>query len=346
MNIGVPKETKQLEARVALTPNDCNALIQKGHKVYVQKGAGEGAGYTDKDYHHQGVLMPETAADLYATAQLIVKVKEPLESDLANLKPHHHLFCYLHLAGNPGLAEKLEEIGLNATAFETVVEGSETPLLAPMSAVAGRLAIQLGAAQLHATKGGRGVMLGGISGFKAGKVTIIGAGVAGTQAAQLALAMGAEVTILDIDGTKLQRLQHNHPQIHSLYPKEGLLEEILPETDLLIGAVYVLGKKAPQVVKNHQIQLMPKGSVAVDISIDQGGCLESSEARTYDQGVYEKFGIHHITFANMPAAAPRTASQALSAAILPYVEELANGQPRAALKKGINIKEGRCVIDL
>lgn len=346
MHIGIPKETKIAEKRVALTPEACSEIIAKGHTVHIQKTAGEGSGFTDEAYKEAGCVLEDSAEKLYASAEMIVKVKEPLESDLKNLTKDHLLFCYLHLASAPSLVEELKSIGLTAVAFETVVKNGGTPLLAPMSAIAGRLATQIGTWYLHAPRGGKGVLLGGMSGFQDGYVTVVGLGVAGKEAAILAHGMGAKVTVLDIDGEKLQAFAKEYPGVEAVVSTDNALNDILPETDILVGAVYVLGRKAPTVISKEQVQMMKEGSVIVDISIDQGGCVETSKPCTHEEPAYTEYGILHSAITNMPAAAPRTASMALSAAILEDTLNLANGNWIPELTEGTNIKDGELLIAL
>ena len=346
MRIGIPTEVKVAERRVALTPEACAALVKAGHSVSLQKGAGQGAGFSDDMYTAIGATIAPDADALYAGAEMVVKVKEPQKEELARLKKDHLLFCYLHLAAEPALTAALQQIGLTAVAFETVEEDGKTPLLAPMSAVAGRLSVQYGAERLHAPKGGMGVLLGGIDGMPAGNVTVIGAGVAGREAAHLAYNMGANVTLLDINQSRLDEMAKKYPGMKCLQSKPETVSDVLKTTHLLVGAVYVIGKAAPKVVSEEQIKLMPKGSVVVDISIDQGGCIATSRPCTHDMPVYTVDGVIHSAITNMPGAVPQTSSVALSKAILPYVKQLAAGEWTDALKKGINVQGGALKIAL
>jgi alanine dehydrogenase len=346
MHIGVPRETKVAEKRIALTPEACKTLIEAGHTVHIEKDGGVGSGFTDDMYIAVGCEIENNAEQLYASAEMIVKVKEPLESDLKYLTKDHLLFCYLHLASAPELVESLKQIGLTAVAFETVVEDGATPLLAPMSKIAGRLATQIGTWYLHAPRGGKGVLLGGMTGFVDGNVTVIGLGVAGKEAAILAYGMGAKVTVLDINGERLQEFVKQYPGIDAVVSTENAINDLLPETDILVGAVYVLGKKAPTVVTEEQVKLMEKGSVIVDISIDQGGCIATSKPCTHEDPVYTTQGVLHSAITNMPAAAPRTASMALSDAILEDTLHLANGNWLPSLTEGTNVKDGELLIAL
>ena len=346
LTIGVPTEIKTGERRVALTPADCAVLTSQGYVVYLQKGAGISAGFADDAYEKAGVTLQPTAAKLYEASQLIVKVKEPQKGDLKLLTKHHTLFCYLHLAAEPELIEELKKIELNAYGFETVKVQHKTPLLAPMSAIAGRLATQIGTWHLHAPRGGRGVLLGGIQKTPSGQVVVIGAGVAGTEAAVLAAHMGANVIVLDIAQSKLEQLEKQYPHITTGTSNSETINTLLPKTDLLIGAVYVIGKKAPIAVKKEQLKLLPKGAVIVDISIDQGGCIEGSEICTHDTPVYEEDGLIRSAIANLPAAAPYTASTLLSKAITPYVEQLAKNDLSPELAEAINVSKGRLKLKL
>ena len=346
MKIGIPTEMKTAEKRVALTPKACQTLVESGHEVFIQKGAGEGAGFTDETYVASGVNIEPTADSLFAAAEMIVKVKEPQQEELSRLRKDHLLFCYLHLAAEPALTKGLQDIGLKAVAFETVEEDGKTPLLAPMSAVAGRLSVQIGTWFLHAPRGGLGVLMGGIDALQQGHVVVIGAGVAGQEAAHLAYHMGAKVTLLDINQERLDMMAQRYPGMHCEMSTPERITQLMPETSLLVGAVYVIGKRAPNVVTEEQIKLMPQGSVAVDISIDQGGCIATSRPCTHDMPVYTQHGVIHSAITNLPGSVPLTSSQALSQAILPYVQQLADGEWTPALEKGINVDGGELKIAL
>lgn len=344
MKIGIPAEVKVAERRVALTPLACKELVKAGHEVYLQKGAGKAAGFLDADYEKSGVKIKPDAKSLYAVSTLVVKVKEPQEEEYKFIRPDHTLFCYLHLASNQDLVKILQKSGCTAVAFETVVEHGKTPLLAPMSAIAGRLAVQIGAWMLHAPRGGRGVLLGGMTGFKSGQVTVLGAGVAGTEAAILAHNMGAEVTVLDINKARLQELAKAHKGMQTMLSTPHAIASLLPTTDLLVGSVYVIGRRAPVVVSEEAVKTMPKGSVLVDISIDQGGCIATAAPCTHEAPKFVQHGVIHSCITNLPAAAPHTASLALSEAIVPYVRQLASGRPGKSLKEAINVKDGELKI--
>lgn len=346
MHIGIPKEIKTAERRVALTPAACETLVKAGHTVSLETTAGVAAGFPDSVYTAVGVKIEPSAKALYAAAQMIVKVKEPQKADLENLRNDHLLFCYLHLAAEPDLTAALQKIGLTAVAFETVEENGRTPLLAPMSAVAGRLAVQIGTWYLHAPRGGRGVLMGGITGMTGGNVLVLGAGVAGREAAAAAYGMNADVTVLDINQARLDELKAQFPKMTVRQSSTEAINELLPKADLLVGSVYIIGKHAPRLVTEAQIKTMRPGSVVVDISIDQGGCIETSRPCTHEMPVYTVHGVIHSCITNMPGAVPVTSSQALSNAILPYVGQLAKGDWTPALMKGVNVKGGELKIAL
>lgn len=344
MKIGVPKEIKTLEGRVGLIPEACASLVQKGHEVFIQTMAGELSGYSDQAYIQAGAGLVPDAEALYDQAELIVKVKEPLAGDLRYLKPHHCLFCYLHLAANVDLANRLCDIGLTAVAFETVTDSfGALPLLTPMSEIAGKLAIQIGTHLLHQPQGGRGLMLGGLPFTERGQVVILGAGQAGGAAARLASAMGADVTVFDKQRAPLDKLYKTASNITTLYAYEHSIADALTRADLVIGAVLLPGLHAPRVVTETMVQAMPTGSVIVDISVDQGGCIETIKPTDYSNPTYRKHDVLHFGVTNMPGAVPRTSSQALSAAISPYVHRLceAGWENYRDLQDGINIRNGK-----
>ncbi|MEC8067735.1 MAG: alanine dehydrogenase [Pseudomonadota bacterium] len=344
--VGIPTEIKPFEKRVALTPDACEKLTSQGVEVHVQSGAGLGAGFEDDSYQAAGCLLQPTAADLYKNAELIVKVKEPLEGDLTHLNSKHLLFCYLHLASSPELVEALLEKKIKSVAFETVVEDGKTPLLAPMSAIAGRLATQIATWHLHAQRGGNGTLLGGIHGKPTGHVLVVGAGVAGTEAARLAYGMGAQVTVVDINPQRLETLKAEMPKLHTDTSNDETILKYAQTADALVGAVYVVGKKAPTVVKQQHVAAMAKGSIVVDISIDQGGCVATSKPCSHDKPVYEVEGVLHSAITNLPAAAPKTASEILSQSILPYVENLAQNNWTTTLSQAINTEDGQLKVEL
>lgn len=345
MRIGIPKEIKSREGRVALIPAACAQLIEHGHEVYAQTQAGIMSGYTDMDYEKAGVTVLPDAAAVYQQAQLLVKVKEPQPSELELLRPDHLLFSYLHLAAAPQLLSALREIGLTAVAFETVQTGHALPLLAPMSDIAGRLSIQIGTTLLHQPNGGRGVLLGGLPSAERGHVVILGAGVAGGNAAVMAQAIGAEVTVFDPNRDKLVAMRALGPNVTGLHPYQFAIEEHLHTADLLIGAVLIPGAKAPHLVTADMVRRMQPGSVIIDISVDQGGCIETTRPTDYNQPTFIWEGVVHFGVTNMPGAVPRSASQALSAALVPYILQLtqAGWESSPELATGINVQAGKVV---
>jgi alanine dehydrogenase len=345
MRIGVPKEIKPQEGRVALIPAACAQLIQHGHEVYVQAGAGLMSGYTDQDYQTAGVTVLPDAAAVYAQAQLLVKVKEPQPPELELLRAEHLLFSYLHLAAAPELLAALRKIGLTAVAFETVQDGRALPLLAPMSDIAGRLAVQIGANLLQEPHGGRGLLLGGLPAAERGHVVILGAGVAGGNAALMAQAIGAEVTVFDPNRDKLAAMRALGPNVTGLHPYKFAIEEHLRSADLLIGAVLIPGAKAPHLVTADMVRQMQPGSVIIDISVDQGGCIETTHPTDYNQPTFLWEGVVHFGVTNMPGAVPRSASQALSAALVPYILRLgqAGWESGPDLAAGVNVSAGKVV---
>ncbi len=345
MRIGIPREIKTLEGRVGLIPAACSRLVEDGHEVLVETGAGRLSGYADADYEAAGARVLPDAASLYGEAQMVVKVKEPVEGDLQHLRRDHLLFCYLHLAAAPELARRLLETGLTAVAFETVEEGGGLPLLAPMSDIAGRLSVQIGANLLHHTRGGRGVLLGGLPGAERGHVVVIGAGQAGGNAARMAAAMGARVTVFDRQRPRQERMRGLGANVTALYPYPQALEEAVADADLLVGAVLIPGARAPHLVSADTVRAMRAGSVIVDISVDQGGCIETTRPTSYADPTFIWEGVVHFGVTNMPGAVPRSASQALSAALMPYVSRLArpDWEQVPALAAGINVRGGELV---
>ncbi|MCW8933890.1 MAG: alanine dehydrogenase [Gammaproteobacteria bacterium] len=343
MKIGAPKESKVLEGRVALIPDACAALIRQGNEVFIESGAGELSGYKDEQYSAHGVVIKQTAAELYSEACLIVKVKEPVDDDLQYLRKDHILFCYLHLAANLSLTHRLCDIGLTAIAFETVTdEAGRLPLLKPMSEIAGMLSVQIGAHLLHQPQGGKGVMLGGLATTEPGHVVVLGAGVAGSAAAREAAAIGARVSLIDRDESRFETLSQLYPNIKGELSSETNIAQAVNEADLLIGAVLLPGLHAPRLVSESQVKCMQAGSVVIDISVDQGGCIETIRPTNYSEPTYLKHDILHFGVTNMPGAVPITASQALSAAILPYVQRLCESRWKSDknLQNGINVRDG------
>jgi len=346
MKIGVPKEIKTLEGRVGLIPEVCRELVRAGHQVLVESRAGELSGYGDDAYAAEGVQLVADAASLYGQAELIVKVKEPVAGDLQYLGKQHLLFCFLHLAANKDLAQKLCDIGVTALAFETVTDDRGLlPLLTPMSEIAGRLAVQIGGHLLHQPQGGRGVLLGGLPLTSRGQVVVLGAGRAGGAAARMAADMGASVTLFDKNRDRLEAMYHSGKNIQALYAYESSIRAAVASADLLVGAVLVTGAHAPRLVSREMVASMQPGSVIVDISIDQGGCVETIRPTDYQNPTYVEEGVVHFGVTNMPGAVPRTASQALSAVLAPYVQRLAQGdwQQQAGLRDGINVQAGEVV---
>ncbi|BCO30571.1 alanine dehydrogenase [Thiohalobacter sp. COW1] len=346
MRIGIPKEIKTLEGRVGLIPAACADLVQAGHAVAVEAGAGLQSGYTDDEFRAAGVEVLPDAEAVYSHGELIIKVKEPVAGDLEHLRADHLLFCYLHLAAEVQLARQLQAIGLTAIGFETVTRAGGLPLLAPMSDIAGRLAVQIGATLLHTPQGGKGMLLGGLPAAERGRVTVIGGGFAGGNAAAFAAAMGAEVTVFDKKRERLEAMRELGPNVTALYPYQDAVAEAVAASDLLIGAVLIPGARAPHVVPASMVERMAPGGAVVDISVDQGGCIETIHPTDYSAPTYDWNGIVHFGVTNMPGAVPRSASQALSAAVLPYALLLAGEQnwtTAPGLAAGINIHAGDVV---
>ena len=342
MRIGIPKEVKPWEARVALVPHAVAALVQAGHDVSVQAGAGQGSGFADEEYAAHGARIAPDAQALYRAAQLIVKVKEPVASEYALLQADHILFSYLHLAANRPLALALQKAQLTAVAFETVVQDGALPLLAPMSDIAGRLAVQIGGQLLHAPSGGRGVLLGGLAGTERGHVVVIGAGEAGGNAVKLAAALGAQVTVFDRVRARLTAMVEVGPNVTALPAYEEAISQAVHNADLVIGAVLIAGARAPRVVTRSMVLGIRLGEVILDVAIDQGGCIETIRPTDYGAPTYVDAGVVHFGVTNMPGAVPRTASQALSAVLLPYVQILAaEGAEDKRLQGGVNVRAGR-----
>ena len=346
MRIGIPSETKTLEGRVALVPAAAADLVRRGHEVFIQAGAGEKSGFADEAYIREGVTVVPDAAAVYEKGELIVKVKEPIAGDLALLKKHHLLFCYLHLAAEPELTKSLLDIGLTGVAFESVEENGGLPLLLPMSVIAGRIATQIGTTLLHRPQGGKGKLLGGMASTSRGKVVVLGGGAAGKAAASLAAAAGARVVVFDKRQDRLAEMMDLGANVTALYAYESSVAEEVRDADLVVGAVLIPSAKAPRVVTEDMVKTMEKGSVLVDISIDQGGCFETSRPTTWKEPTYDVHGVTHFCVTNMPGAVPQTSSLAISAAILPYVQRLAGGnewRQFAPLAAGINVDGGKLV---
>ncbi|HZH44353.1 MAG TPA: alanine dehydrogenase [Lysobacter sp.] len=346
MRIGIPKETKTLEGRVALVPAAAGDLVNRGHEVWIEQGAGLKSGFKDADYSRLGVKIAPDAAALYEKGELIVKVKEPIEGDLQHLRRDHLLFCYLHLAPLPELTRRLLDIGLTGVAFETVeLDDGSLPLLAPMSIIAGKIGVQVGTHLLHQPMGGKGKLLGGLPSTERGKVVVFGAGAAGGNAAALAAAGGANVVVFEKRQDRMDAMMRLGNNVTALYPYDEVVAREVASADLVIGAVLVTGAVAPHVLTREMLRGMEDGSVVVDISIDQGGCFETSRPTTWKEPTYVEEGVTHFAVTNMPGAVPQTSSQAICAAILPWVTKLASGNWRDSqpLLRGINVEGGRLV---
>ncbi|TDK23385.1 alanine dehydrogenase [Luteimonas aestuarii] len=346
MRIGVPKETKTLEGRVALVPAAAGDLVKRGHEVWIERDAGVKSGFADGDYAKLGVKIAPDAGALYEKGELIVKVKEPIDGDLALLRKDHLLFCYLHLAPLPDLTRRLLDIGLTGVAFETVeLDNGELPLLAPMSVIAGKIAVQVGTHYLHQPMGGKGKLLGGLPSTERGKVVVFGAGQAGGASAALAAAGGSNVVVFEKRQDRMEEMMRLGNNVTALYPYDDVVAREVAKADLVIGAVLVTGAVAPHVVTRQMMEDMEDGSVLVDISIDQGGCFETSRPTTWKEPTYTEEGVIHFCVTNMPGAVPQTSSQAICAAILPWVNKLASGDWRdnQALVRGINVEGGKLV---
>lgn len=347
MIVGVPKEIKEQEQRVALLPSAANQLTRLGHSVLVEKNAGVGSGYLDEDYTKAGAEIVQQAKDVFARADMIVKVKEPLEAEFPLLRRGQILFTYLHLAASKALTEALLKSGATGVAYETIQVDHRLPLLEPMSEIAGRMSVVMGANFLAKYNGGSGVLLGGVPGVLPGRVVIVGGGTSGVNALRMAKGLGADVTILDVDVERLRFLDIVMDNLHTLYSNQANLDELMPDCDLLIGAVLLPGAKAPKLITREMLRKMKRGSVFVDISIDQGGCAETSRPTTHLDPVYVEEGVTHYCVANMPAAYARTATQALTNVTYRYVELLAGFGLEGACKKqpaligGINTRDGR-----
>lgn len=349
MIIGLPKEIKNNEFRVGLTPGNVSDYIQAGHTVLVEKGAGIGSGYSDEEYAQAGATLVNTAAEAW-NAEMVVKVKEPVTAEYGYFREGLILYTYLHLADNEPLTRELLNKKVNSVAYETIVgRGNSLPCLAPMSHIAGRLAIQEGAKYLEKAYGGRGVLLSGVPGVSCGKVVVLGGGNVGTNACKAAIGIGADVTVLDISLDRLSYLDDMFfPQITTLYASRGNILAAIKEADLVIGAVLVPGAVAPKLIKKEDLKLMKPGAVIVDVAIDQGGNAETSHATTHDEPIYEVDGVIHYCVANMPGAVARTSTQALTNATLPYGLKIASkGLEKACaddkgLLEGLNCYDGSC----
>jgi len=351
MIIGVPKEIKDHEYRVALVPGGVKQLAKYGHKILVQQGAGVGAGFFDKDYAGEGAEILPNAEEVWKKADLILKVKEPLESEWPHIRRGQILFTYFHFASSKALTEAMMKSGAICIAYETVeTDAGHNVLLTPMSEIAGRLSIQHGANYLEAPHGGRGVLLGGVPGVESAHVVVIGGGIVGYNAAITAAGMGARVTVMDIDIQRLRYLDSILPHnCTTLFSSDYNIRRILPTADLVVGAVLVVGAKAPNVVTREMLKIMKPKAVLVDVAIDQGGCFETSRPTSHSNPVYEVEGIMHYCVTNMPGAVSRTSTFALTNATLPYALQIASlGWPECArkisdIRKGVNIVDGKIV---
>ena len=341
MKIGLPKEIKDNEYRVGLTPAGVQALAHAGHTVYVQKTAGEGSGFTDEQYVKAGGQLLETADEIWATGHMIVKVKEPVAPEYPRMRENQLLFTYLHLAPEFELTKQMLDRKVTGVAYETITSGRRLPLLTPMSEVAGRMSVQVGATYLEKMNGGRGILLGGVPGVPAANVVIIGGGIVGTEAAKMAVGLGAKVTIIDRDLDRLRQLDDIFlSKVQTLASSRYAIEEAISHADLVIGAVLVVGAAAPKLVTRDMLHLIPQGAVLVDVAVDQGGCFETTHATTHSNPTYYEEGVLHYCVANMPGAVPRTSTFALTNATLPYALDLANKGFEKAIADDAGLREG------
>ncbi|HVI81598.1 MAG TPA: alanine dehydrogenase [Chthoniobacterales bacterium] len=347
MIIGVPKEIKEQEQRVALLPSAAEQLTKRGHTVLVENNAGVGSGYSDAEYKKAGAEIVDLAKDVFARAEMIVKVKEPLPTEFPLLRKGQILFTYLHLAASKPLTQALLKSGVTGIAYETIQVNHRLPLLEPMSEVAGRMSVVMGANYLAKHNGGSGVLLGGVPGVLPGRVVVVGGGTSGVNAARMAAGLGADVAILDVDLERLRYLDLAMPHTNTLFSNEANLTELMPDCDLLIGAVLLPGAKAPKLITRAMLRKMKSGSVLVDISIDQGGCAETSRPTTHLQPTYVDESVIHYCVANMPAAYARTSTQALTNVTYCYVQLLGDRGLEGACKQqpalvgGINTRDGK-----
>ena len=345
MIIGVPKETKAQEHRVGVLPSGTFQLTRRGHQVLVERGSGVGSGYSDDEYARAGAELVEKHAEVFARADMIVKVKEPLPEEYGLLREGQILFTYLHLAAGKPLTEALARARCTAIAYETIEVNRRLPLLEPMSEIAGRMSIIMGGYFLAKHTGGKGVLLGGVPGVLPGKVVVVGGGTAGVNAARMATGLGADVTILEVDVERMRFLDITMSSAHTLYNSPSSLLELMPTVDLLIGAVLVPGAKAPKLISREMLRMMKPGSVLVDIAIDQGGCVETSRPTTHHEPTYVEEGVTHYCVANMPAAYARTATQALTNVTYRYIETLADHGVPGAFERAPHLLGGLNLID-
>lgn len=342
MKIGLPKEIKDNEYRVGLTPAGVQALENAGHELFVQRSAGEGSGFTDEQYVKAGAEILDTADEIWQTGDMIVKVKEPIAPEYPRMRENQLLFTYLHLAPELELTKQMMDRKVTGVAYETITDKhGRLPLLTPMSEVAGRMSVQVGATYLEKMNGGRGILLGGVPGVPAANVVIIGGGIVGTEAAKMAVGLGAKVTIIDRNLDRLRQLDDIFlSKVQTLASSRYAIEEAISHADLVIGAVLVVGAAAPKLVTREMLHLIPHGSVLVDVAVDQGGCFETTHATTHSNPTYYEEGVLHYCVANMPGAVPRTSTFALTNATLPYALELANKGFEAAIKADSGLAEG------
>lgn len=350
MIIGIPREVKEMEDRVACTPGGARTLVSRGHQVLVESGAGMGSGFLDEQYMASGAEVVATAKEVFDAADMIMKVKEPQPEEFELFRSGQILFTYLHLAANPTVADMLMEKNIVAFAYESVEVGRRLPLLEPMSEIAGRMSVIVGAYYLGRTRGGNGVLLGGVPGTLPGKVMVLGGGTSGLNASRMARGLGADVTIMEVDLEKMRYIDLSlDSNIRTLYSNEQNILDLLSSVDLLIGAVLVPGAKAPRLITREMLSRMKPGSVFVDIAIDQGGCAETSRPTSHSNPVFVEEGVTHYCVTNMPGAYARTATQALTNATMPYAQKMADlGWERAVeqipeLARGLNVARGKVV---
>ena len=352
MKIAVPKEILNNENRVAITPAWTRDLVEAGHEVFVQAGAGMASSFHDEDYQAAGAKILDTAEDVFNKGEVIVKVKQPLKEEFKLIKEHHTIFTYFHFAADPKLVDGMKKTGATCLAYETIeAPNGSLPLLRPMSEIAGRMAVQVGARFLERgvdqKNEGRGILLGGASGVPQSTVTIIGAGVVGSSALKIAVGMGAYVNVIDNNIASLGRIDDLYgSRVTTIFSTADSIEKTMHSTDLLVGAVLIPGKKAPHLVTEEMVKQMKYGSVIVDVAVDQGGCIETSEVTSHDKPVVNKHNVLHYGVMNMPGAVPHTSTQALTNATMPYLMRLANHGPRVfdedhGFAKGINISKGK-----
>jgi alanine dehydrogenase len=348
MKIGIPKEIKNNENRVSLTPGGAFALVKRGHTVYVETQAGKNSGFSDESYVKAGAIILPTAEEVFSTAEMIIKVKEPISSEYKLIRPNQLLFTYFHLAADETLTKAMINTNAVCLAYETVEKDHTLPLLIPMSEVAGRMSIQEGAKYLEKPQGGKGILLGGVPGVKPANVLVLGGGIVGTHAAFMAAGLGAHVTIMDISLPRLRYLSEIMPaNVDTMVSSQYNIEQILPQMDLIVGAVLIPGAKAPHLITKEMLKLIQPGTVLVDVAIDQGGCFETSHPTTHTEPVYDVDGVIHYCVANIPGAVPMTSTLALTNATLPYALILADlGWEKACakypdLKAGLNVVNGK-----